>query len=79
MVQVNLSKGLDKAYEDKSLAEILAAPPSALLGLTPKHDEMLAELKIKTVADLGNWQHAVHAQALVTLADAEVPAIAGDK
>ena len=78
-MSLNLNKLVDKAYNDQSIAAILAAPPSALLGLTPKHDEMLAELKIKTVADLGNWQHAVHAQALVTLADAEVPAIAGDK
>mgnify|MGYP000851215317 CR=1 FL=1 len=43
-VQVNLSKGLDKAYEDKSLDEILAAPPSALAGLTEAHDKLLAEL-----------------------------------
>ena len=33
-VSVNLSKGLDKAWEDKSLEEILSAPPSALAGLT---------------------------------------------
>ena len=78
-MSLNLNKLVDKAYKDQSLAAILAAPPSALLGLTTKHDEMLAELKIKTIADLGSWQHAVHAQALVTLADAEVPAVAGDK
>jgi hypothetical protein len=36
-VQVNLAKGLDRSYEDKSLAEILAAPPSALAGLTSEH------------------------------------------
>lgn len=78
-MSLNLNKLVDKAYQDQSIAEILAAPPSALLGLTPKHDEMLAELKIKTIKDLGNWQHAVHAQALVTLSDAEAVAVAGDK
>lgn len=78
-MSLNLNKLVDKAYKDQSIAAILAAPPSALLGLTPKHDEMLAELKIKTIGDLGKWQHAVHAQALVTLADAEVVSVAGDK
>ena len=77
-MSLNLNKLVDKAYQDQSIAAILASPPSALLGRTPKHDEMLGELKIKTIADLGNWQHAVHAQALVTLADAEVPSVAGD-
>ncbi len=33
-VSVDLTKALDKAYENKSLEEILAAPPSALAGLT---------------------------------------------
>ena len=32
MVQVNRAEGLDRSYEDKSLAEILAAPTSALAG-----------------------------------------------
>ena len=31
-VQVNLAKALDKAYEDKTVKEILDAPPSALAG-----------------------------------------------
>ena len=52
-VSVDLTKALDKAYEDKSIAEILAAPPSALAGLTEKHDAALAEaLGINTIADL---------------------------
>ena len=54
-VSVNLEKGLDKAWEDKTLDEILAAPPSALAGLTEKHDAALADaLGIKTIADLGS-------------------------
>ena len=40
-ISVNLEKGLDKAWEDKSLDEILAAPPSALAGLTAEHDKVL--------------------------------------
>lgn len=67
-VSVNLAKGLDKAYEDKSLDEILAAPPSALAGLTPEHDKALAEaLNIKTIADLGSNKYFALAGVLVAL------------
>jgi hypothetical protein len=67
-VSVNLEKALDKAYEDKSLEEILAAPPSALAGLTEKHDAALAEaLGIKTIADLGSNKYVALAVALATL------------
>ena len=66
-VSVNLSKGLDKAYEDKSLAEILAAPPSALAGLTEKHDTMLAEMGITTIAQLGSNKYFALAGVLVAL------------
>lgn len=67
-VDVNLSKALDKAWEDKSLEEILAAPPSALAGLTEKHDALLQEaLGIKTIADLGSNKYVTLAHALSTL------------
>lgn len=69
-VSVNLEKALDKAWEDKSLEEILAAPPSALAGLTEKHDAALADaLNIKTIADLGRNKYIVLAVALATLGD----------
>ena len=68
---MNLDKLVDKAYEDKTLNEILDAPPSALEGLTPKHDEALAEFKIKTIRDLGKWKFAERAAALVKLAELE--------
>ncbi len=69
-VSVNLEKALDKAWEDKSLSEILAAPPSALAGLTEKHDAALAEaLNIKTIADLGSNKYIALAAALVALGD----------
>ncbi len=69
-VSVDLTKGLDKAWENKSLAEILAAPPSALAGLTEKDDALLKEaLGIKTVADLGSNKHFALAGVLVALAN----------
>lgn len=67
-VSVNLDKGLDKAYENSSLEELLAAPPSALAGLTEKHDEVLREaLGIKTIADLGRNKYFALAGVLVAL------------
>ena len=69
-VSVNLEKGLDKAYENKSLEEILAAPPSALAGLTERHDAALEEaLGIKTVADLGSNKYFALAGVLVALSN----------
>jgi hypothetical protein len=65
---VNLDKVLDRSYEGKSLEEILAAPPSALAGLTPAHDKMLAEtFNINTVADLGANKYFAVAGVLVAL------------
>jgi hypothetical protein len=67
-VSVNLNKGLDKAYEDKTLDEILSAPPSALAGVTDKDAELLKEaLGIATVRDLGSNKHFALAGVLVAL------------
>jgi hypothetical protein len=60
---------VDEAWEGKSAAEILKAPPSALEGLTEKHDEALKTLGIRTVGDLGKWKYASRAAALVALAE----------
>ncbi|MRH86907.1 hypothetical protein GFY24_05400 [Nocardia sp. SYP-A9097] len=67
-----LDKALDKAYESKSVKEILSAPPSALAGLTEKHDtQLLAALGIKTIADLGNNKYFQLAATLMELAAKE--------
>lgn len=67
-VSVNLSKGLDKAFENKTLDEILDAPPSALAGLTERHDAILADMGIKTIRDLGSNKYFAFAGVLVALA-----------
>ncbi|MGO4805865.1 hypothetical protein AB4089_12125 [Arthrobacter sp. 2MCAF15] len=67
-VSIELGKALDKAYENATLDEVLDAPPSALAGLTEKHDEMLASMGIKTVRDLGSNKHFATAGVLVALA-----------
>ncbi len=61
---MDLGKALDKAYEDKTLDEVLKAPPSALAGLTEKHDAILADLGIKTVKDMGTNKYFALAGAL---------------
>ena len=67
-LSVELSKALDKAYEDKSLSEVLAAPVSALAGVTDddaKHLE--AAFGITTVRDLGSNKYFSVAGILVAL------------
>ncbi len=69
-ISIDLSKGLDKGYEDKSLKEVLDAPPSALAGLTERHDAILAEtFGIKTVRDLGSNKFFALAGVLVALSN----------
>ncbi|MGO4187816.1 hypothetical protein [Pseudarthrobacter sp. TAF60_1] len=68
-VSIELGKKLDKDYEGKSLKEILAAPPSALAGLTEKHDEILAGMGIKNVRDLGSNKYFALAGVLVALSN----------
>ncbi|WP_427016960.1 hypothetical protein ACQCSX_20045 [Pseudarthrobacter sp. P1] len=67
-VSVDLSKALDKGFEDKSLKEILDASPSALAGIT---DEKAAALKdllgIKTIRELGSNKYFAVAGVLVAL------------
>ncbi len=67
-VSVDLTKVLDKEWEHKSLAEILAAPVSALAGVTEADAEYLsAAFGIKTVEDLGGEKHFAAAGALLAL------------
>jgi len=71
-VQANLAKALDKAYEDKTVKEILDAPPSALAGLTPAHDVVLKEkFGIDTVRELGSNKFFAIAGVLVALENKE--------
>ena len=67
-VSADLSKYLDKAYEDNSLEEILKAPVTALAGVTDEDAEHLkAAFNIKSVADLGKNKYFVAAQAMLAL------------
>jgi hypothetical protein len=65
-VAVGLNKALDKAYEGKSLSELLDSPVAALAGVSDGDAEHLAAaFGIKTVRDLGSNKYFKLAQALV--------------
>jgi hypothetical protein len=68
-VTADLTKLVDKAYQDKTLDELVDAPVSALAGVSEKDAKLLKEaFQIVTVGDLGNNPYFRTAQALVTLA-----------
>eukprot|EP00928_Gymnodinium_smaydae_P047310 TRINITY_DN31567_c0_g1_i1.p1 TRINITY_DN31567_c0_g1~~TRINITY_DN31567_c0_g1_i1.p1 ORF type:complete len:176 (-),score=46.13 TRINITY_DN31567_c0_g1_i1:120-647(-) len=68
---MNINKALDKKWETKSLHEILAAPISALQGLTPEDDELFAHVHVKSIRQLGSWRFARWAEAICDAADFE--------
>ncbi|MFI5808509.1 hypothetical protein [Streptomyces sp. NPDC051561] len=68
MASLDLDKVLDKAWADKALPEILAAPASALKGVSDRDGELLKEaFGVKTVADLAELKYVRWAQALAAL------------
>ncbi len=67
-VSVTLDKALDKAYENATLQEILAAPVDALAGVSAGDAEALkSAFGIKTVGDLGKNRYIKTAVALAEL------------
>ncbi len=69
-IAVNLDTFLDKAYENSSLAEVLAAPVSALAGVSDGDADLLkSAFNIKTVGDLGKNKYFRAAQLLAELAE----------
>jgi hypothetical protein len=68
-VTADLAKLLDKAYEDKSLAELVDAPVAALAGVSENDAKLLGEaFNIKTIGDLGRNKYFRAAAALTDLA-----------
>jgi hypothetical protein len=67
-VSVVLDKALDKAYEGKSVPELLEAPVAAIAGVSDRDAQHLREaFNIKTVRDLGTNKFFHLAQTLVDL------------
>jgi hypothetical protein len=69
-INANLDKILDKAYEERSLAELVDAPVDALAGVSEGDAQLLQDaFNIKTVGDLGRNKYFRAAAALVDLAE----------
>ena len=65
----DISKLVDKAYENKEFDELADAPVDALEGLSKSDAEALQKaLNIRTVRDLAESKFVLRAQAIVTLA-----------
>lgn len=70
-VNADMDSLLDKAYESKSLQEVLDAPVSALAGVSDGDAEALKQaFNVKTVHDLGRNKYFKAAAALVALKEA---------
>ena len=64
----DVSKYLDKAYEQMNFDELAKAPVDALAGISAADAEALAtSLGIKTIADLATNKYVLWAQAITTL------------
>lgn len=69
---MNIKKAVDKAYENKSLKELVSAPVDALQGISANDAKLLKEaFNVKTIEDLANLKYVKWAQAIVTLASVE--------
>jgi hypothetical protein len=69
---MNINKALDKAYETKSLKELVSSPVAAIEGVSDADAEaLLKAFNIKTIGDLGTNKYFLWAQAIVALADRE--------
>ncbi|MFJ3932002.1 MULTISPECIES: hypothetical protein [unclassified Streptomyces] len=68
MTSTDLSGVLDKAWADKPLGEVLAAPVAALKGVSERDGELLKEaFGVESVADFAELKYARWAQALAAL------------
>ena len=66
----DITSKVDKAYEDKTLAEIAEAPVDALQGVSASDAEHLAAaFNIRTIRDLGTSKYFLWAQAIARLAE----------
>jgi hypothetical protein len=70
-VEANLDALLDKAWENKTLAEVLKAPVDALAGVSEGDAKLLKDaFNIKTIQDLGKNKFFRGALLLTQLAEA---------
>jgi len=69
---MNLNKALDKAYEGKTLKELVNAPVDAIAGISAGDAKLLKEaFNVKTISDLANLKYFVWARSICNLASGE--------
>jgi hypothetical protein len=69
-INADLDKLLDKAFESRTLNELVDSPVAALAGVSEQDAQLLQQtFNIKTVRDLGRNKYFRAAAALVDLAD----------
>lgn len=69
---MNVDKAVDKAWETKSLQEIVKQPVSALQGLTPEAAATWKSLGVASIKDLATYKYCQWAEAMVEAAKYEV-------
>jgi hypothetical protein len=62
--KLNINKGVDKAYENMSLGQLVQAPVDALQGLSEKAGERLQTMGVRTVGDLAKFKYCKWAEAM---------------
>mmetsp|Transcript_55741 Transcript_55741/g.63273 ORF Transcript_55741/g.63273 Transcript_55741/m.63273 type:complete len:219 (-) Transcript_55741:81-737(-) len=72
--RMNIDKMVDKAYETKTLKEIVNSPVAALQGLSDKAGSFLggSPLNVTTVGDLASWKYCRWAEAIVVASKYEI-------
>jgi len=72
-MKMNINKAVVKAYEGKSLKELVDAPVDAIQGVSEGDAKLLKEaFNVKTIGDFANLKFVKWAQGIVALADVEV-------
>jgi hypothetical protein len=71
-ISANLDKVLDKAYESRSLVELVEAPVSALSGVSEADAQALKKaFNIQSIGELATNQYVRAATAIVAMAKLE--------
>ena len=69
---MDLSKVVDKKYENTPLKDLVNAPVDALYGVSAGDAEKLkAAFNVKTISDLANLKFVKAAQTICTIAELE--------
>ncbi len=69
---MNINKAVDKAYETKTLKELLKCPVSALQGVSDNDAKLLKEaFGIDNIKELAELKYIKWAQAIAVLAEKE--------